>query len=251
MATHAYQGFPETSWGLISRFEASPEGDYRAGLEALCCRYWRPVYCYLRVAWPRPEEDCKDLTQGFFLWLLEGEALRKYAPERGAFRTFLKSLLGHFVQRKDQAAHRLRRGAGAKLLSLEDADKPLREMIPDPKSMTPDEALDQDWTALMLDRAVARVREDFVGHGRETLFSVFEAYDLSPEEDAPTYASVGARLGLKATQVRDYLFTVRQAVRGEIRSELARLTRDDRELEEEWRALFRDPGTNEGERAGA
>lgn len=234
------QAFPDTSWGMVSRFQDSPHGDYRAGLETLCGRYWKPVFYYLRAAWAKSEEDARDLTQAFLLWLLEGEALKRYAPDRGSFRTFLKVLLGHFVQHEDAAARRLKRGGGTRLIRLEDSDRPLKEVIPDRNVASPEEILDERWVTLLMERAVDRVRRAFLAGGREPLFRVFEAYDLAPDGEPPTYASVGARLGLRDSQVRDYLYVVRQAVRQEVRAELAQLTRDDRELEEEWNALFRD-----------
>ncbi len=234
----AHRGFPETSWGLVSQFRDEPAGDYRAGLGELCRKYWKPVFHYLRARWARSEEDATDLTQAFFLWLLEGEALKRYAPDRGSFRTFLKVLLWRFVNHHLTAARCIKRGGAASVLALESDDYPLRHLVPDPRGVDPEKALDEEWVGVLVRHAVARTRELFLSQGRDRIFRVFEAYDLRPAGQAITYADLGERLGLRESQVRRYLFVVRQAIRSEIRVELRQLTRDETELEEEWEALF-------------
>ncbi len=234
-----YQGFPNTTWGFISRIEDAPGANYRAGLELLCCRYWKPIYYYLRVACARTEEDAKDLTQAFLLWLLEGEALKKYARERGSFRRFLKVLLTRFVGHEDRAARRIKRGGAARILPLEGADRPLEDIVMDRTGVSPERVLDQQWVTMLMERAVERVKRLFSESGREVHFGVFEAHDLPRGGEAPAYAELAARFGIRESQVRDYLYLARRSVREQIRAELALLTRDARELEEEWNELFR------------
>ena len=56
--------------------------------------------------------------------------------------------------------------------------------------------------------------------------------------DKPTYAALAEKLGLKETIVRNYLFEVRERLRGEIRAELAQTVSSAEQLEEEWGELF-------------
>src|SRR5688572_22453356 len=95
--------------GADARF---PETASQVGTdpEALARAYWKPVYAYVRLAWAKSNEDAKDLTQAFFLWLLEERALDGYDPARGGFRPFLKVLLRRFVGHQDRALGALRRG---------------------------------------------------------------------------------------------------------------------------------------------
>ena len=95
--------FAETAWGMVERARDTSPEIRQGGLEELSRSYWKPVYHYLRVAWAKSNEDAKDLAQAFFLWLTDRQALKKYTPERGSFRTFLKALLrrieAHFAKR--------------------------------------------------------------------------------------------------------------------------------------------------------
>src|SRR6185436_15636171 len=84
----------------------------------ICRRYWKPVYAYVRAAWAKNNESAKDLTQAFFLSLLEDERLKEFDASRGNFRGYVKMLLRSFVGHQDRALAALKRGGGAAVLSL-------------------------------------------------------------------------------------------------------------------------------------
>lgn len=104
--------FPETTMGFLSLLRRRTDDGRRAALEVLCSRYWKPVYAYVRAGWSKSNDDAKDLTQSFFLWIQENGALGRFEEERGGLRPYLKVLLRRFVKDKDVALHRLKRGGG-------------------------------------------------------------------------------------------------------------------------------------------
>lgn len=226
--------FPKTLSELISRARDASGGEGRAALEELCRRYWKPVYHYLRLGWTRSNEDAKDLTQAFFLWIVEDELLKRYEPERAAFRTYLKSLLKHFVQDHDKAVARLKRGGGVRILPLDGEGG----LVADPKAVDPEKAFDQAWLSALMAHAVDRVRARFLQEGKELPFRVFEQYSLRPPAERPTYAELGRGLGIGEDAVKNHLFAVREEIRKEIRRELSNTTSGPRELEDEWNAFF-------------
>lgn len=231
--------FSGTVLDLVRRAGADSTGIRQEALNDFCRRYWKPVYHYLRAAWAKSNEDAKDLSQAFFLSLVDGEALRRYDPQRAAFRTFLKSLLRHFVQNHDEAMARLKRGGGQKILALDDLEMPLEGIVPDPRQASPDDAFHKAWQSSILARAVDRVRTRLLSEGKELKFRVFEAYDLFRDGEPPTYASVASRFGLEGSEVQHYLVDVREELRNEIRKELAETASGPEGLEEEWNAFFR------------
>jgi len=234
--------FAETVWGMIERARDASPPVRQAGLDELARNYWKPVYHYLRVAWAKSNEDAKDLTQAFFLWLTDREALARYAPERGSFRTFLKALLRHFIQHHDEALDRLKRGGGRVILPLDTEESSLSGMVPDPKSLSPDEAFEREWKQTLMSTAVERVRRRLSSEGAGVKFKVFEAYylgglDGSPDE-RPTYTAVAARLGVKESEVKHSLTDVREDIRNEIRAQLQQTLSQPDEFQEEWNAFF-------------
>jgi RNA polymerase sigma-70 factor (ECF subfamily) len=233
------EGFPDTEWGLVSRLRDPAGGRYRAGLEALCNRYWKPVYVYLRAAWAKTNEDAKDLTQAFFLWLIEGDALRRFQPERGGFRRYLRVVLRSFVGHHETALQALKRGGRAQLVSLEGSTPSMEDVVADPKSVGPEEAFQRVWVVEVVKQAIERVRQRRLSGGDALSWHVYEEYALAPNAQRPTYVQLAARLGLKENDVNARLVAIRREIRAEIRSELARLTSDPQEVEEEWNELFR------------
>src|SRR5437867_9766320 len=85
--------FPSTCW---SRFSAALPEDLasrRAAVEELSRRYWKPIYAYIRAKWAKTNEDAKDLTQDFFVWMLEGDFISRADSSRGRFRAYVKVAL--------------------------------------------------------------------------------------------------------------------------------------------------------------
>ena len=222
--------FPETVLDVVRRAsDASPDVQ-RLGLEDLCRRYWKPAYHYFRVAWAKSNEDAKDLAQSFFVWIAEPGVLKRYDPERGGFRAFLKALLRHFVQHHDEALGRLKRGGGRAAL-------PLNEDVA-PALAGPDAAFEADWRKALIDQAVEDTRERLRSESKGVKFQLFEAYYLVDGGERPTYDALARRFGLKPGEVQHYLADVRAEVRRQIRSQLEEATSGPGELEEEWNALF-------------
>jgi len=74
MTSHTQTGrseFPPTSWTLVVSAGDRMHADWRDALVRLCESYWYPVYAYVRRRGYR-EEEAQDLTQDFFIRILEG-----------------------------------------------------------------------------------------------------------------------------------------------------------------------------------
>ena len=229
------RGFPDTTWGMVSSLQNSSSP---MGLERLCQRYWKPVYRTIRITWRKSNEDAKDLTQAFFLWITEEEVLKRYVSERGSFRTFLKVLLGRFVDHQERALQRLKRGGGIKIIAIEDDEASFPGGLRDAKDSK--DVFDREWSVAVVRQAVERARERLTARGRANQMRAFEEYDLKAPEERPTQAALAADLGVKEGDIENYLAAVRREVREEIRTVLLETTRNGGEFEEEWNVLFGD-----------
>jgi RNA polymerase sigma factor (sigma-70 family) len=227
------RAFPKTMVDLLAGLRDPSEEARRGALAELCLRYWKPTYTYIRRTWPRPNEEAKDLTQGFFLWILDGDRLKKYEKERSSFRTYLKLLLKHFVNRQDEALETLKRGGGRPPVPL-GAD----DVIPDPESGDPEQLFDRAWRRDLLAGAVDRVRRRYQACGKAKQFQALEEYDLQPGSDRPTYTELAEKMGLKTSDIHNYLFAIREEIREEVRSEITRMTSTRDQFLEEWNAFI-------------
>jgi RNA polymerase sigma-70 factor (ECF subfamily) len=232
------KAFPETTLGFAGGLRNPAAADYGRSLETLCDRYWKPVYSYLRIAWAKSNEDAKDLTQSFFTWLLEEDALRRYEPERGGFRPYLKVLLRRFVGHAERDLHRLKRGGGSRVFSL-DGDAPsLPELEGNAASADPEKVFERVWLEDLVQQAIGRVRDRSARTGTELRFRLYDAFALGSGPEPASYADLASRFGVSVGEVEKALYLVREEIRQELRSALARGAGSDREVEDDWKRLL-------------
>jgi RNA polymerase sigma factor (sigma-70 family) len=224
--------YPKTTWGILRRLDPAAEG-YKVGIETLCRRYWGPIRHYVRAAWASSDADADDLTQEFFLWLIQGEVLARYATERGSFRNFLKGLLRNFGRNHRRATRRLKRGGESERLSLEAGAE-----VVDPRASEAEQAFDREFVGAVTARAVAQVKERLEASGRAVQWRLFSEHDLEPASGPPSYKELASRHGVSESDVTNYLHRVRALLRDEIRLELADTVANDAELEAEWRHVI-------------
>lgn len=225
------QNFPATTVGMVSALKSPLEK--RAGLGTLSRRYWKPIYRYVRIAWAKSNEDAKDLTQAFLIWLMDSDALVNFDPSRGSFRRYLQVILKRFVGHQEEALRRLKRGGGVDVISLDGLPLP-----PEDDSVDPEKAFTQSWMMEVVAHALNRVRARAEASGLQEALKTYEACVLGTLGQAPSQAELAEKLGVSPAAVKKHLFTIRQEIRTEIRAELAQMTSDPRELNEEWNAIF-------------
>ena len=101
---------------MASAHDQSQAG--RAALAALCQTYWYPLYAFARRRGHSPA-DAQDLTQGFFLHVLENRALSQVDRLKGKFRSFLQACFQNYLSVQAQRAHRLKRGGNCQFVSFD------------------------------------------------------------------------------------------------------------------------------------
>jgi DNA-directed RNA polymerase specialized sigma24 family protein len=155
--------FPTTRWTLVTAAADRKRTDAGSALVSLCEGYWYPSYAYLRRR-GYPPDEAQDLTQEFFIRVLEGRYLDRASPERGRFRSFLLTSLKFFVADEGDRQRASKRGGGM-VVPLElstGEDRYQREPAHDE---TPERIFEVRWALSVLDRVVERLRADFVAHG--------------------------------------------------------------------------------------
>ena len=228
--------FATTHWSVVlsARDPASPQSE--EALEALCRAYWCPLYAYLRRQGRSPH-DAQDLTQEFFARLLHKDYLHAVAREKGRFRTFLLVALKRFLADESDRAHAQKRGGGVACLSL-DAEAAEHRYGAEPvDTLTPERLYERHWALALLDRTMARLRQEFVASGKADEFAILKTF-LTAEKGAVSYAEVAPQLGLSAGALRVAAHRLRRRYRDLFREEIAHTVADPAEIEEEIRHLM-------------
>jgi RNA polymerase sigma factor (sigma-70 family) len=237
----ANSAFPATQHSAV-RAIASPDGPERVrGYDRLIAAYWKPVYKYIRIKWNMSNEEAKDLTQGFFARAMEKDFFRSYDPEKGAFRTYLRTCLDGFLSNERQHAQRMKRSAELVSLDLdfETVEGELR-LSGAPASDSFEEYFDKEWTRALFASALNALREDCASRGKEIQSRLFERYELDGDPDV-TYDRLAAEFGIPITTVTNYLAGARRAFRRRVVEKLREITASEREFRVEARRLGIDP----------
>ena len=234
--------YPSTRLSVIERARSDDAEERRVAYEVLVKGYWKPIYKHLRLRWQRSNEDAKDLTQDFLATLIEKGFLEGYDPGSARLRTYIRVCLDRFVQNHDRASHRLKRGGGTTVLSLDfgAAEGELGAMgqIPGAESSV-EETFEREWLRELFARSVDALESDCRSRGREVDFRLFERYDLDDEPDsAPTYASLAEEFEITVATVTNRLAAVRRRFRDIVLETLRQLCGSDEEFRREARNLF-------------
>ena len=103
--------FPTTRWTLVIAAADPQRKEARSALVSLCEGYWYPLYAYARRR-GYPVDQAQDLTQDFFIRMLEGRYLDRAEPEKERFRAFILTSMKFFLADeadRDRAQKRRRR----------------------------------------------------------------------------------------------------------------------------------------------
>ena len=239
--TLAHGGFPETRHSVLVAARSGDAGERERALGTLAAAYWRPVYKFLRLRWRLEPADAEDLTQDFFARAVEKGLFERYDPARARLRTYLRTCVDSQVLNERKAAGRLKRGGGARVLSLDfgEAEDELRRLEPaDP--VDPDAFFEREWVRSIFSLALDRLRERCEAGGKAVHFALFRRYDVegASAPDRPTYQQLADEHGIPATQVTNYLAAVRRMFRQAVIDLLRELSGSDAELRAEARELL-------------
>jgi RNA polymerase sigma factor (sigma-70 family) len=233
---HTNEWFVTTHWTVVlsARDQRTPEA--AQALEALCRTYWYPLYAFVRRQGRSPA-DAQDLTQEFFARLLGKDYLHSVERGKGKFRTFLLVLLKRFLADEWDRAHAQKRGGGSLHLPLDTALAESRYQREQGEDLSPDKVYDRRWALTLLERAMARLREEFTAAGKADEFQVLKAV-LTTDKGALAYGQLAGRLGVSEGAARVAAHRLRRRFRQLFREEIAHTVGSQDEVEEEVRYLM-------------
>src|SRR3989441_5860474 len=205
--------FTTTRWSLVLA-GADSEGEQSKAAEALaelCRTYWRPIFSYVcRRGYSN--EDAQDLTQDFFLMILETNWLRQADQGRGRFRSLLLKSLQNFLHNVADKKQTLKRGGSVQFVSWDAwmAEAPSQLSISDRAldSLAPERLFDLRWAVTVVEQALRRLREECEGKGRLRLFEGLRDH-LGAEPAYISYTNLAAALGVAETGLKKQLRKLR------------------------------------------
>jgi RNA polymerase sigma factor (sigma-70 family) len=228
--------FASTHWSVVVAAGHGSDVAAREALTTLCEDYWYPLYAYSRRRGYQAAE-AQDLTQGFFLHLLEKDALQAAMPTRGRFRSFLLSSFDHYIANQWRHDQTLKRGGGCRVLSLDLDDGERRYHLEPADDLTAERIYERRWAMTLLHKAVEALRDRYAHSGKLAIFDALKAY-LGGQDSTIPYRELAAQLGTTEGAVKVAVHRLRQRCRDCLRNAIAETVAAEHDVDEELRHLF-------------
>jgi DNA-directed RNA polymerase specialized sigma24 family protein len=233
--------FPTTEWINVAEAGGKDRSRAQLALAELCRSYWYPIYSFIRSR-GHSSDQAAELTQEYFLRLLEGRLLRVADRAKGRFRTLLRTDCTFFLADQADRLRSHKRGKGVLPLPLDDAEQ--RYRMEASKMLDPGVLFDRDWALDLLQRAVDRLARDETAAGRAAVFDRLKGVLTDATRTAP-YAAIAVDLGINESAVQAAVIRLRRRYRTVLRAEVAATLApgddgrvDEEEIDEEIRGLF-------------
>jgi len=227
--------FATTHWSVVLAAGQSADAHASAALEQLCRAYWYPLYAFVRRLGYGPH-DAQDLTQGFFMRLVEKDYLADVDRRKGRFRSFLLAAIKHFLADERDKAKTQKRGGGQFPISLDAQVAEDRFRLEPAHELTPEKLFERRWALSLLAKVFDRLAQDYAQADKGELFQVIQEF-LAPGAETAGYASAARRLNMNEGAVRMAVHRLRQRYGELFREEVAHTVADPSEIEDEMRHL--------------
>ena len=228
--------FAATHWSVVLAAKNATSPQARAALEKLCNVYWPPLYAYVRRS-GYSREDAQDLVQDFFAKFLEKNWLQHLQHQRGKFRSFLLTLLKHFLLDQKDKSSAQKRGGQKTIISLDSCDPEERYVLEPCEGLSPEQIYERQWALALLEQTAKRLREEYLQAGKGKLFERLK--DLQPgRHGTANYAQIAFDLGMTEGAIKTAVHRLRRRHSELLREEIARTLSSPDEVDQEIRHLI-------------
>ena len=228
--------FQTTQWSLVLAAQRRGDRDAEQALAQLCEDYWFPLYAFVRRQ-GHDSEAARDLTQAYFVKLLEKDYLSDVDREAGRFRSFLLASIKHFLINEWKAERAAKRGGSQAPVSLDFDEAEGRFRTEPVGGETPERSFERRWARVVLQRTNAALREEFVASGKRAQFDRL-APILTGSQATQSYAEIARALDQTEAAVKMAVHRVRRRFGELLRIEIGRTVADPSDVDAEIRYLF-------------
>ena len=228
--------FATTHWSLVDAAKADEASQTRAreALEELCRSYWYPLYAFVRSR-GYSAADSQDLTQAFFVRIIETSGFASAERGRGRFRSYLLGAMKHFLANEWHRAQTQKRGGQAQFIEWDALEAEGRYSETSEHSDNPEYLFDREWALQAIAGALQELRSEMEKAGNGEQFEALKG-SLTGEEEL-SREEIAARLGMSEGSVKVAIHRLRGRYRNLLRAAIAETVSNEKDLEDEMRYL--------------
>lgn len=228
--------FVSTRWTVVLAAAEPDSTDAREAFGSLYRDYWPPLYAYVRRRGHEPAA-AEDITQDFFVALLEKQRLNGLTREGGKFRSFLLTALKNHLANEWDRSRAARRGGGVATLSLDDASAETTYQLAAAEASPPEQLFERQWALNVLKLVRQRLETEMTLAGKGELVQALGPYLLGGSADG-TYLKLADKLRLSEGALKVTVHRLRKRYGELLRQEIARTVDDPAEVPAELRYLI-------------
>lgn len=229
--------FHTTRWTLVMAAAQSQAEGGKAALAKLCQLYWYPLYSFARRR-GCSSHDAQDLTQGFFMHLLEHRALTQVDRLKGKFRSFLLASFQNYLYNESKRARSFKRGGGFEFVSLDWESAEIRYRLEPADHLTAEKIFDARWAMTLLKQVMVRLSAQYAAQRKASTFEALQVFlRIGDSRDLPSYEEVAKTLGVGVPAVKSLIHRLRKQYTAILREEVGRTVSDPAEIDGEIHAL--------------
>lgn len=226
--------FPTTRWTAIVRSRDGDAETRRALSERLCADYWTPVFSFIRAS-GHGREDAEDLTQSFFVRILDVALIDRADPSKGRLRSYLLGVLKLLLLEHRRREATLKRGGGLEFVPFDSCEDGVGEPIVE--ALAPDAVFDRNWAENLLERVLQVLCKEYAARGKAELYEAMRSA-LGGRESVSDQSDLAFTLGMGHGAWRVALHRFRGRFRTLVRAEIESTLAEGAEVESEWAALM-------------
>ncbi len=210
--------FATTHWSCVIQAAGNDSSHSRVALEQLCRLYWYPLYAFVRRK-GHDATEAADLTQGFFLHLLDGNRLDVCDQTRGKFRSFLMKSMTHFITAQWRRETAQKRGGSQTILQIdfEQANERFKNEPVD--DLTPEKLFERRWALSILDQTMTELQQDYESSNKRNLFDALQP--CIGGDGVQSYLEIAEKLEMTEGAVKVAVHRLRDRYRKKLRDVVA------------------------------
>ena len=226
--------FPSTLTQVVFLAGHGEPAARRRAQNETCRRYWLPLHVYARRR-GYCADAANDLTQGFLAQLVANDELARVDLARRTFRPWLRRCFSNYIANVRAHGGAIYVGGAAVHVAYDSAEAERYQSLTS-TAPTPDEAFEQTRALLVVHRAFAALRAEWLRKGQGRRFDALAEFVTF--EDERRYRALAAELGESEVGVRKAVERLRGEHREFLFREAARYSERAEDLDSELEYLL-------------
>ena len=236
MNSSSRQDFATTRWSIVRAVRHNSSQTSRVALAELCKQYWSPVYAFIRRR-GKSTTDAEDLTQAFFVHLLDTEFVQTADRDRGRFRSYLLKSVTHFLSQNHRTNRAKKRGGDVDILPLDFSNGEAAYCLEPADSGTAEQLFERRWALTLLANVTEALQNEYTEKNHGLLFECLEP-QINQEASRVPYAQLAQRLEMTEDAIKQATRRLKIRFRELLRTEIAHTVESAEMVDDELRQLM-------------